>query len=389
VTRSPTIGVAGPMDLHLLAGHLRTPTPASNGYAARVVSELILELIERDRRVVAFTASPNALDVGTYGGENLEVIVVPYRARARWVDAFRAERRALGAAMVAHPCDIIHAHWTYEFALAAMQSGTPHLVTVRDWGPQVLRYQKHPYRAVRLGMQAKVLAGADNLTANSPYIAKRVSRWFRREIPVIPNGIVVPPSLPQREFNELLTIGALNNGFGTLKNVAALLEAFRQVRETFGSARLRLVGTDYEQGGPAHTWAVERGLDDGVEFRGPIPASDVPAFMRSLDLFVHPSLEESFGRVLLEAIIEGTPVIAGSESGAVPWVLGYGEAGTLTDVRSADQLAQAMLRLIEDSEKHRAISERALAHVRNHFSLPATIQQYERVYQQILERPDG
>lgn len=384
MTLGRTIGVTGPMDLVLLGRHLDASVPASSGYAAPVVSDLVLELLARGRRVVAFTASPDERDVGTYAGSNLTLVVVPYRRRARWLDAFRAERRALAAAMAAHHCDIIHAHWTYEFALAAMRSGAPHLVTVHDWGPQVLRYQKHPYRVVRLAMQMRVLASADNLTANSPYITARVRRWFRRDIPAIPNGIAVPASLPDRVPNAVPTLGALNNGFGARKNVAALLEAFREVRKVRGDARLRLAGTDYEDRGIAHKWAVEHRLADGVEFRGSIPAWEVPGFMRSLDLLVHPSLEESFGLVLIEAMIEGTPVLAGKGSGAVPWVLGYGHAGLLVDVRDPHAIANEILEVMGAPQRRKDLAERAFTHARKSFALSTVVDAYEAEYDRIL-----
>lgn len=383
-TRGATIGVTGPMDLGLLKGSLQRTAPASSGYAAPVISELVLELLRRGRRVVAFTASPDARDVGTYTGTNFTLVVIPYRPRARWMDAFRAERRALGAAMAAHPCDVIHAHWTYEFALAAIRSGSPHLVTVHDWGPQVLRYQKHPYRAVRLAMQIKVLARADHLTANSPYIARKVRRWFDRDVRVIPNGIVVPSSPPERVTNDVITVGALNNGFGPRKNVTALLHAFGQVRASDGDARLCLAGTDYEEGGPAHTWTLKQGLADRVEFLGPISAAEVPAFMRSLDLFVHPSLEESFGLVLIEAVVEGTPVIAGAESGAVPWVLGFGKAGSLVDVSDAQAIANEIVRLATSPTQRQELTERAVAHTRAEFSIGHVVDLYEAEYERIL-----
>jgi glycosyltransferase involved in cell wall biosynthesis len=381
-----TIGVAGPVDLVRLSGLLKTYDPATKGLGSPLITDLVLSLLGRGHRVRVFTLSTNRGDLGDYVGDGLSLHVRRYRERGRWLDGFRAERRLLASAMGRYECDVIHAHWTYELALAALASDTPSLVTVHDWGPEVLRHHRHPYRVVRLLMQAQVLRKAPFLTANSPYIAEKIEKWYQRAVPIVPNGIVVRDQLPRAHGGELRTIGSVNNGFGKLKNVTVLLEAFAQLRHNCPGAMLRLVGSDYQPGGPAHEWAQERALDVGVEFVGPIPSSEVPAFMQSIDVLVHPSLEESFGMTLLEAIIQGTPVIAGEQSGAVPWVLGYGDAGTLVDVSDPDAICQAILDLLGDPAELDDLRHRALDHTREQFSLDRVVDQYEQLYCDVLAR---
>ena len=55
-------------------------------------------------------------------------------------------------------------------------------------------------------------------------------------------------------------------------------------------------------------------------------------------------MEESFGNTLVEAMMLGTPVIGGRDSGAVPWVLDSGRAGELVNVRSEVEVVQALVR---------------------------------------------
>jgi glycosyltransferase involved in cell wall biosynthesis len=73
--------------------------------------------------------------------------------------------------------------------------------------------------------------------------------------------------------------------------------------------------------------------------------------MGRLDAFVHPSLEESFGMVIVEAMAAGVPVVAGRRSGAPAWLLEGGSAGLLVDVTSDEAIAGAMLRLVEGPER--------------------------------------
>jgi glycosyltransferase involved in cell wall biosynthesis len=68
------------------------------------------------------------------------------------------------------------------------------------------------------------------------------------------------------------------------------------------------------------------GVQARVHFAGRIDSSAMPAFYRDLDLFVLPSRttpawKEQFGRVLIEAMACGVPVI-GSDSGEIPHVIG-------------------------------------------------------------------
>ena len=193
--RSLTIGVAGPVSLQSLAPHLDVPHSLTDGMKSQIVTSIILELRRRGHRVEVFTLSPAIADVGVYEGDQLRVHVGPCRAGAgiRARDVFRTERAFLLDAMTKVDCDLIHAHWTYEFALAAMSSHAPSLVTIHDWAPSVLAHQRHPYRVVRLAMQIRVIRNAEALTSNSPYIADNVRRYYGRTTPVIPNGVSLQP----------------------------------------------------------------------------------------------------------------------------------------------------------------------------------------------------
>ena len=379
------IGIAGPAALQLIAPFLDGPQPKTDGYSFPLISQLAIALRERGHRVTVFTCSIAPEDQGTFHGDGITLVVCPRRERLRWIDAFRVERRALRQAMSASECEIVHAHWGYEFGLAAQRSGKPVLVTLHDWAPEVFRLSRDRYRLVRLGMQRLVLQHADATTANSPYIAALAENWGLTDLPVIPNGVEVPQSSAPRVTTAPLVIGALNNGFGARKNVVRLIESFALVRETFPKAKMRLAGHEYGPSEAAERWAVDHELSRGIEFVGPIPSEDVRGFMQSLNLFVHPSLEESFGMVLIEALAAGTPVIGGTKSGAVPWVLGDGVAGTLVDVDSAEALSAAIVRLLADNAALQASATAGFSHVQNNFSLEHIVDLYEAQYEAIVE----
>lgn len=244
---------------------------------------------------------------------------------------------------------MIHAQWTYEFALAAAEAAVaPVLVTARDSPLKIFAYHRDPYRFFRLLLAIRARPSIRHITANSPYLVQSL-RWFGHcgKIPVIPNFI---PALPTtsgivHELNATILCVADS---GRRKNVAALLRAMALVRARHPEARLRLVGHGLDQGGPVAVRARQRGLDAGVTFVGYVDRAELASEYARATVFCSPSLEESFGNTLVEALQAGLPVIAGKNSGAVPWVLFEGRAGRLVNVRDPAAIAAAVCDAIED-----------------------------------------
>jgi glycosyltransferase involved in cell wall biosynthesis len=359
------VAVAGPIDLELLQPFLDDPV-GSPGYRFPMTAHLVAELVSRGIPTAAITTDPGADAPYRLRGPRLDAFVVPSRTRARdrALDAFRAERRLLAGAIREAAPAVVHAHWTYEFALAARRTGVPTLVTVHDWAPAVLAHHRDAYRAVRLGMQVRVLTTAPELTAVSPYLQEKVERYYRKRVRLVPNGVA--PELFQDTATRAsgpLRFGSLVAGDDRLKNLRRLLVAFARVRgSTPDEVELVLAGGGCGPGDPLHRWAAERGLQQGVHFAGRLASTEVPAYLAGLDVLVHPSLEESFGMVLVEAMAAGVPVVAGRHSGAPPWLLEGGAAGLLVDVTDAAAIATAMVRLTGAPEReHLARAGRARA----------------------------
>jgi glycosyltransferase involved in cell wall biosynthesis len=72
------------------------------------------------------------------------------------------------------------------------------------------------------------------------------------------------------------------------------------------------------------------------------------------------------------------------KSGAVPWVLGDGVAGTLVDVASAEALSAAIVRLLADNAALQASAAAGFSHVQKNFSLEHVVDLYEAQYDTIV-----
>lgn len=116
--------------------------------------------------------------------------------------------------------------------------------------------------------------------------------------------------------------------------------------------------------------AAELGIAERVAFAG--HREDVPAVLSQLSLFVLPSLYEPFGRVLIEAMAAGLPIVA-SRAGGVPEIVVDGETGLLVTPGDAEALAVAIETVMGDAALAARLAKSGLERVENCFSLDATV----------------
>ena len=123
--------------------------------------------------------------------------------------------------------------------------------------------------------------------------------------------------------------------------------------------------------------ARELGLGHQVRFLGQV--RNVRAVMEGAAIFILPSLTEGVSLTLLEAMASGLPVVA-TRVGGTPEVVVEGETGLLVPPSSPDELAQAILNLLQDSELRRQMGEKARQRIKQHFDIRQMIAKYENLY---------
>ncbi|HFD39690.1 MAG TPA: glycosyltransferase family 4 protein [Anaerolineae bacterium] len=128
------------------------------------------------------------------------------------------------------------------------------------------------------------------------------------------------------------------------------------------------------------------GLSGRVSFGGWIDSARMPDHYRSLDVLVLPSRtrpnwKEQFGRVLVEAMACGVPVI-GSDSGEIPHVIG--KAGLVFPEGQAEALRAHLARLLADGELRAALARRGRERVLAHYTQAQIAAQTYRVYRDLL-----
>ena len=122
--------------------------------------------------------------------------------------------------------------------------------------------------------------------------------------------------------------------------------------------------------------AAQPGLSDRVAFAGHV--DDVMTLMAACDVVVHCSTApEPSGRVIVEAMFAGTPVI-GSNAGGVPEFISDGDTGQLTPLNDHEALAAAVRRYLENPQWSREIAARARLRAEENFTSRATVRGFQR-----------
>jgi glycosyltransferase involved in cell wall biosynthesis len=160
-----------------------------------------------------------------------------------------------------------------------------------------------------------------------------------------------------------------------VKGLKHLIEAAALLTEKDADLRFVIMGDGPEK---EHlvAQAHESGLDNIVVFTGRV---DTPAeYLAGVDLFVHPSLSDSFPNAVMEAMACGKPVVASRVDG-VPELIVDGESGLLVEPGKAAALALAIAELKADENLRLSFGEAARSRVERHFGLNRMIKELEEV----------
>jgi len=268
--------------------------------------------------------------------------------------------------------------------------------------PDALRESRNHFTSLRYAIYRRM----DSYVAISPQLADaaRAGGVPAERLQTIPQGVDLERHHPladrRARRDELgLPIDAPVLAFvGSLverKGIDLLLAAWARIHARRPLAKLLLVGRDRFEDHAAAEAFLARAL-------GALPASagqavvrfgvrdDAERFLQSSDLFVFPSRREGFGAAIIEAMACGLPCIVADLPGITDFIFptpSEASGGIVVPQENAGALADAVLGLLAEPGRARALGRAARARAEAYFGIDAVAEQYLSVYERLL--PEG
>jgi glycosyltransferase involved in cell wall biosynthesis len=235
---------------------------------------------------------------------------------------------------------------------------------------------------------------ADGLVTHSNAHRKLMSEELGigvARIAVIPLGVTVYPEFvrpPKTEKQlKVVFLGRLERR----KGVFELLKAIPRVLEHVPNTRFILIGTDRPHcpGGRTHRQYVKdeypANIQPSISFTGSLSDAEASSHLQTADLFVAPSLYESFGLIFLEAMRWGTPVV-GTFAGGIPEIVQNGNNGVLVQPGCHEELSAAIISLLLDPERRRLLGEAGRRRVEAVFSSASMTTRTVKFYAEVMAK---
>ncbi len=345
------IAIAGPFNPKCAEKYFSKDYNLPNiNITASSVNIYVCALLELGHEVIVFTSDPYHKKTVVYIGDRIKIYCISSKFRVRGFGRYRMHKRIQNYIQKEiQNIDILHAEWTYEYALASLKyvEQKPVFCSVRDWCPYILSIVKgiknkcywymNFYMFKKVMLEQKVC-----FIANSNYTKNNISEDYPdNHVVMIPNPVQSEFILKKREIypKNPVFISISNSLENIRKNYKVLLMAFQDYLKENETARLILIGSYGED------WKInmqQNGLLKNVELKGSLAHDEVFQILDCASCLIHPSLEETFGNIFLEAMCRKVICIGGEASGAVPQILGEGKYGILCDITNPSSIVEAM-----------------------------------------------
>ncbi len=163
-----------------------------------------------------------------------------------------------------------------------------------------------------------------------------------------------------------------------LKHVDVCIQSVRQLVGQGYKDLVLLVGGSGPEEQRLRRLADSLGLQDNVRFLGFVPEPEVGRYFSLADVFVFPSILETFGIVLVQSMAAGVPIVA-AKSSAIPEVVQHGVTGLLSAPLDVEAMTQNIALLLKDEELRQRIGRRARQVAEQRYDWDRIALQYERI----------
>ena len=363
------------------------------GGSGVVATELGLELSKRGHEIHFITYSqPVRLELLSHNVHYHEVNVPEYP-----LFHYQPYELALSSKLVdmvkLHKIEILHVHYAIPHAYAAymakkmlQEEGVYIPIVTTLHGTDITLVGSHPFYKTAVTFS---INKSDAVTSVSQSLKDDTLRLFdiKNDIHVVPNFIDLERHHPNFTDCQRTLMASENeriithiSNFRKVKQIPDVIRVFYRIQKEV-PARLMMVGEGPERES-AEIMCKKLGISDKVIFFG--NSNEIDKILCFSDLFLLPSLTESFGLSALEAMASGVPVIS-SNSGGIPEVNEHGVSGFLSDINDIDDMTKNGIYILSDNERLAKFKENAKA-VAKQFDIHAIVPKYEAIYEDTLKR---
>lgn len=300
--------------------------------------------------------------------------------------AARALRRAMAAfrPQLVHLNDVLPLN--HAGALASRSAGLPMVCHCRS------------FDVATGGEACWLLPGV----AGMIFISQAIARVHLAAAPALRHHAIIPNAVDLADFSGVVDRAALRAELGAPAEAPLLVmagrispwkgqhifvEALAQVRAVRPAVHGVIVGLAEEADGPGYAAGVRAqadrlGLGSHLHLSG--FRADMPQVLAAADVVVHCSVKpEPFGRVIIEGMAAGRPVVASALGGAAE-IIAHGQDGLLTPAGDPAALAAALLRLLDDPGEAERLGQAARRTVAQRYQVDAHVRAVVAFYQRVL-----
>ena len=289
--------------------------------------------------------------------------------------------------------EILHVHYAIPHAYAAymakkmlQEEGIYVPIVTTLHGTDITLVGSHPFYKPAVTFS---INKSDAVTSVSQSLKDDTLRLFdiKNEIDVVPNFIDFSRHKThftdcQRDImaNENEKIITHISNFRKVKQIPDVIKVFFNIQKQI-PAKLMMVGEGPERL-EAEQLCESLGVTDKVVFFG--NSNEIDKILCFSDLFLLPSVTESFGLAALEAMASGVPVIS-SNTGGIPEVNIDGVSGFLSNVNDVEDMSKNAIRILSDNNRLKEFKDRAKEESKK-FDISNIVPKYEAIYKRTLKK---
>ncbi|MDP6388065.1 MAG: glycosyltransferase family 1 protein [Candidatus Pacebacteria bacterium] len=342
--------------------------PSGLGRYAYELTKALLE-IDKENKYIIYTKSKASLDLK---GENFKVVSLGFGKLWRDIGFLFAKKSDVYIFVT----PTLPLFYKLKRTIVITHDFPYHYVKAENLKQYIFSKILHYFHKLSLNK-------ADKVVAISEYTKNEDMKLFgvnSAKIAIIYNGFrdicKIPPknlAIPKPYF---FTIGAVKER----KNTLNIVKAFKEFKKNNLPHKLVIAGkTGNKYSEKVFEYIGKNNLKDDIIFFGHANDAELSSLYRNAEALVFPSLIESFGFPVLEAGACGTPTITSRGQGSAEVT---GGAGILVDPLNVDEIKSAMIKISNDKEFRRKLSEKSSERVKE-FSWQKTAKSFLQLIQHV------